>query len=60
MDGARGAETFGAAAQDHGVAGLEAERTGIGRHVGPALVDHADDAERHTHTLDAHAVGTPP
>jgi hypothetical protein len=38
---------LGAAAQDRGVAGLEAERGGVGGDVRPALVDDADDAERH-------------
>ena len=47
---------FAAAAQDGGVAGLEAERAGVAGHVGPALVDDADDAERHPHALDAQAV----
>ena len=54
------AEAVGAAAQDHGVAGLQAQHAGVGGHVRPAFVDHADDAERDAHTLDAHAVGTPP
>ena len=40
-----------AAAQDRGVAGLEAQRAGVGRHVGAAFVDDADDAERHAHAL---------
>ena len=56
VDGAGGAEAVRAAAQDHGIAGLEAQRAGIGGDVRPALVDHADDAERHAHALDAHAV----
>ena len=56
VDGAVGALALGAAAQDRGVAGLEAERGGVGGHVGPALVDDADDAERHAHALDRHAV----
>ena len=42
MDRARGAEGFRAAAQDRGVAGLEAKRAGIGGHVRPAFVDDAD------------------
>ncbi len=56
VDGARGAMAVGAAAQDRGVAGLEAQRAGIGRHVGAALVDDADHAERRAHALDRHAV----
>ncbi len=46
-DRARGMEAFGAAAQDRRVAGLEAQPAGVGGHVGAALVDDADDAERH-------------
>ena len=45
-DGQRGTEAVRAAAQDHGIAGLQAERAGIRRHVGAALEDDADDAER--------------
>ena len=41
MDGAAGAETVGAAAQDHGVAGFQAQHAGIGGDVGAALEDHA-------------------
>ena len=56
--GSRGSsdEALGAAAQDRGVAGLEAQRAGVGGHVRAALVDDADDAERHAHALDGHAV----
>ena len=60
MDGARGMEAVGAAAQDRGVAGLQAQRAGVGRHVRPALVDDADDAERRAHALDVQAVGAIP
>ncbi len=60
MNGAGGAEAFRAAAQDHGIAGLQAERARIGGDVRAALVDHADNAERHPHPLDPHAVRTPP
>ena len=56
MDGKVGADRVGAAAQDHRVAGLKAQRAGIRRHVGPALVDHADDAERRAHALDMQPV----
>ena len=48
-----------AAAQDHGVAALDAERRGVDRHVGPALVDHEDDAQRHAHLPDFQPVGPP-
>ena len=56
MDGAAGAETVRAAAQDHRVAGFQAQHAGIGRDVGAAFEDHRDDAERHPHPLDGHAV----
>ena len=55
-DGAARAQAVGAAAQDRGIAGFQAQRAGIGGHVRPALVDDADDAERHAHALDGHAV----
>ena len=56
MDRRRRIQRIRAAAQDHRIAGLEAERAGVGRHVGPALVDDADDAERRAHALDMQAV----
>jgi len=40
---------LGAAAQDGGVAGLDAERGGLQRDVGARLVDDADDAQGHAH-----------
>ena len=60
MDGAAGTETVGAAAQDHGVAGLQAQHAGVGGDVGTAFEDDGDDAERHPHAFDGHAVGTLP
>lgn len=56
MDRAAGAETVRAAAQDHGIARFQAQHAGVRRNVRPALEDHADDAERHAHALDGHAV----
>ena len=56
MDGAARAQAVRAAAQDRGIAGLQAERAGVRGHVRPALIDDADDAERHAHALDGHAV----
>jgi hypothetical protein len=38
-----------AAAQDHGITRLQAQPAGIRGHVGPALENHADHAERRTH-----------
>ena len=46
------------AAQNDGVARLQAERRRVRRHVGARLVDDADHAERHAHALDLQAVGT--
>ena len=40
---------FGAAAQDRGIARHQRQRAGIGRHVGAAFVDDADDTQRHAH-----------
>ncbi len=45
-----------AAAKDHRVARLQTKRTGIGRDVGTALTNDADDAERHPHALDLQTV----
>ena len=42
-----------------GVAALDAERGGVDRDVGPALVDHEDHAERNAHLADFQAVGPP-
>ena len=56
MDRLRGMQRIRAAAQDHGIAGLEAERAGIGGDVRPAFIDDADDAERRAHALDMQAV----
>ena len=60
VDRAGRAERVGAAAQDRGVAGLEAERAGVGGDVRAALVDDADDAERRAHALDVEAVRAVP
>ena len=56
VDGAARAQAVRAAAQDGGIARFEAERAGIRGHIGAAFVDDADDAERHPHPLDGHAV----
>ena len=56
MDRAAGTETVGAAAQDHGVAGFQAQHAGVGRDIGAAFENHGDDAERHADALDGHAV----
>ena len=51
----RGMEALRAAAQDRGIAGFERQPAGIGGDVGTALIDDADDAERHRDTLDQRA-----
>ena len=55
-DGAARAQAVGAAAQNRGIAGFQAQGPGIGSNVRPALVDNADDAERHPHPFNGHAV----
>src|SRR6185295_14096124 len=50
-------EGFAAAAQDAGVARLEAEGGGVGGYVGARLVDHGDHAQRDPDALDLEAVG---
>ena len=52
-----GVDRLRAAAQDHAVAGLDAQRRRVGGHVRARLVDHGDDAQRHAHALDPDAVG---
>ena len=55
-EGGVGVDGFFAAAHDDGVAGLEAEACDVGRHIGPAFVDAADDAEGDAPPFDADAV----
>jgi hypothetical protein len=50
-----GAQRLGAAAQDAGVARLQAQSRGVGRHVRARFVDDADHAERHAHAADLDA-----
>ena len=54
-DGLVRMQGFRAATQDGGVAGFQAQRGGIRRHVRPCFVNDADDAERHTHVADLDA-----
>ncbi len=56
----RGMEALRAAAQDRGVAGFERQPAGVGGDVGAALVDDADDAERHADARDPEPVGPGP
>ena len=60
LNGARRVQRLRAAAQDHGVARLHAERRRVRRHVRPALVDDADDADGHAHARDLETVGPRP
>ena len=53
-------EALATAAQDGGVARLQAQSTRVGGHVGPALVDDADDTQRHRDPRDVEAVRARP
>ena len=59
-DGEVRCERLGAAAQDGRVAGLHAQRRGVGGDVGPGLVDDADHSQRHPHPTDLQARGPHP
>jgi hypothetical protein len=56
VNGAAGERRVRAAAQNRGVAGFQAQRAGIRCDVGAALVDNSNNAKRHAHALDDHAV----
>jgi len=60
MNGPRGVERLRASAQDHRVAGFETQRAGIGRHIGPALIDDAEHADGRRHARDVQAVWPSP
>ncbi len=55
--GAVGAYGLLASPEEHRVAGLQAERGDINGHVGAALVNGADDAQRHPFLADEQPVG---
>ena len=57
MQGRVGVQRFLAAAQDDGIAALDAQAGRIDRDVGPRLVDEEDDAERHADLVNLQAVG---
>jgi len=42
------------------IARFQAKHAGVGCDIGTAFEDHGDDAERHAHALDGHAVRTLP
>jgi hypothetical protein len=50
-------DRLGAAPQDAGVAALDREAGRLDGHIGPALEDHAEHAERNAHLADADAAG---
>ncbi|MEJ0042890.1 MAG: hypothetical protein WDM81_12100 [Rhizomicrobium sp.] len=52
MDRGRGLRGIRPAAQDADVARLQAQRAGIRRHIGPALIDHPDHADRRGNARD--------
>ena len=56
-DDAGAVEAVRPAAQDCGIPGLQAQRSGIGGHVRAAFVDDPDDPQRHGNLPDAQAVG---
>ena len=51
-----GMNRFLAAAEDHGVARLHADRRRVGRHVRPRFVNEKHDAQRHADFVDPQAV----
>ena len=53
-------KTLGPTTQDHRIARLQAQRTGVGGHVGARFVDHADDAQRRAHAGDVQPAGLVP
>ena len=60
VDCGAGSRTLRTAPQDHRVAGLQAQRTGVGGHIRPAFINDADDAERHANALNEHSIGPGP
>ena len=52
-----GVHGLSAAAQDDGVAALDAQGGGVDRDVWPRFVDEQDHAERHADLVDLQAVG---
>jgi len=59
-DNARRVQALGAAAQDNGVCGSQAEGASIGRHVGAAFIDDANDADGHADAREGEAAGPLP
>ena len=56
IDRGRTEKAFAAAAQDHGVAGFDANGRGVRADIRARFVNHADDANRRRHTPDAQTV----
>ena len=44
------------ATQDRSIAGLQAQRAGIGGDIGATFIDDADNADRRAHALDRHTI----
>ena len=59
VQGAVGVDRLLAAPKDGRVAALDAECGGVDGHVGPALVDHEDDAQRDADLAHVEPVGPP-
>ena len=57
MQGGVGMQRLAAAAQDDGVAALDAQAGRVHRHVGPRFVDEKDHAERDADLVDLQTVG---
>ena len=57
VNGGRGMKRIRAAAQDRRIAGFQAQRARIRRHIGAAFVNYPDDAERRRNTLDSQSIG---
>ncbi len=53
-----GAEGVARPAEDDRVAGFETEAGGVGRHIGPRLIDHGHHTERGTESCHPQPVGT--
>ena len=56
-NGAVGSQSLGAAAQDGGIAGFEAQAGRLHGHIGPRLINDADHTQRHSHATHLDAAG---
>ena len=60
MQGYRRIQAFTASTQDGHIAALQAQGTGIHRHIGAAFVNDGDDAQWHTNPLEMQPIGPGP